>query len=287
MGARVDSHCHLWRLDRGDYGWLDPANIDLAPLLHDFEPRDLQLRLRGAGIDAAIVVQAAPTVDETRFLLDLAATTSQIAGVVGWVDLSDPNSAIVLQDLARDPAFKGVRPMLQDLDQSDWIATKTDAGVIARMMDLGLRFDALVLAPHLPHLLTFASAYPDLPIVVDHAAKPPLADRSDFDAWRDGLRDIAAQTTAVCKLSGLLTEMAPADLDRAEEVLAPIVADLLEWFGPTRLMWGSDWPVLKLAGSYAGWNALAQALLADLSPADRDRILGGTAREFYGLEAAA
>lgn len=256
-------------------------------MLRDFEPSDLQARLDATGIDAAIVVQAAPTVGEARFLLELAKATPQIAGVAGWVDLADPASASVLSELATDQAFKGVRPMLQDLDQADWIATAPDAGVMARMIELGLRFDALVLAPHLPHLLTFAKQHPDMPIVVDHAAKPALADRSDLSDWRAGLQAIATQTNAVCKLSGLLTEMAPADLDNAESVLAPIVADLLDWFGPDRLMWGSDWPVLKLAESYAGWNGLTQTLLSDLSDPDRARILGGTAQSFYGLDSTA
>lgn len=287
MAARVDSHCHLWRQSRGDYGWLDPKNAALAPLLHDFEPSDLQDRLITAGIESAVVVQAAPTVDETRFLLSLAATTPQIAGVVGWVDLAQAGSASILDEFARNLAFKGVRPMLQDLEHADWIATAPDLSVVTRMIELGLRFDALVLAPHLPHLLTFARRYPDLPIVVDHAAKPALADRSDLAAWRAGLKAIAQQTNAVCKISGLLTEMASADLDHAEAILTPIVADLLEWFGSARLMWGSDWPVLKLAGSYAEWDALAKKLLSDLPTADHARILGGTAREFYGLDDAA
>lgn len=287
MLARVDSHCHLWRQERGDYGWLDPENAALAPLLRDFEPQYLKTRLDASGCDAAIVVQAAPTVEETRFLLDLVTTAPQIAGVVGWVDLPDPASVIELGNLAGDPAFKGVRPMLQDLEHADWIVTAPDPGVITQMVELGLRLDALVLAPHLLHLLAFSKTNPDLPIVVDHAAKPALATQSDLTNWRAGLQAIAQQTSAVCKLSGLLTEMAPVDLNRADEVLAPIVADLLDWFGPDRLMWGSDWPELKLAGSYAEWNTLTQTLLARLTDADRRRILGRTAQDFYGLEAAA
>lgn len=287
MLDRIDSHCHLWRRDRGDYGWLDPENTALAPLLQDFGPDDLQTRLGAAGIQAAVVVQAAPTEGETRFLLGLAAQTPQIAGVVGWVDLADPKSIAILDDLAQSPTLKGVRPMLQDLDQADWIATAPDAGVVTHLIELGLRFDALVLAPHLPHLLAFAKAYPDLPMVIDHGAKPALAHGVDLTKWRAGMQAIAEQTSAKCKLSGLLTEMSAADLDQAEAVLAPVVSDLLAWFGPERLMWGSDWPVLRLAGSYEGWNALTQSLLSGLSTADRARILGGTAREFYGLEATA
>lgn len=287
MLGRVDSHCHLWRRDRGDYHWLDPSNADLEPLLRDFEPEDLQSRLNDTEIQSAVLVQAAATVEETRFLLKLASETPQIAGVVGWVDLADPGSTAYLDEFARDPAFKGVRPMLQDLDQVDWIATTPDAGVIGRLIDLGLRFDALVLAPHLPYLLTFAKTYPDLPIVVDHAAKPALAERAALAKWRAGLQAMATQTNAVCKVSGLLTEMPLTELDQAEEILAPIISDLVDWFGPERLMWGSDWPVLELAGTYAGWNAMTQALLTGFSASDRNRILGGTAREFYGLEVQA
>ncbi len=285
MLGRVDSHCHLWRQDRGDYGWLNPANEALAPLLQDFEPRDLQACLDASGVDSAILVQAAPTVAETRFLLELAATTPTIAGVVGWVDLASPASIAELGNLARDPMFKGVRPMLQDLGQADWIVTAPYEGVINQLVELGLRFDALVQAAHLPHLLTFAKNHPDLPIVIDHAAKPALADQCDLPEWREGLRAISEQTSTFCKLSGLLTEMAAIDREQAEDVLAPIVTDLLDWFGPDRLMWGSDWPVLNLAGSYVGWDRLALRLLGDLPEIERTRILGGTAVEFYGLEA--
>ena len=276
----------MWRQDRGDYGWLDPNNAALRPLLQDFEPADLEERLNAANVDAAVIVQAAPTLDETFFLMFLAQNSPFIAGVVGWVDLTDVTSLAQLDWLVQEPLFKGVRPMLQDLDRTDWIVTEPNDQVLAKLVELGLRFDALVLAQHLPHLLSFAKAHPDLAIVVDHAAKPALAAPSDLTDWRAGLKAIAEQTSAYCKLSGLLTEMAPDDLDRAGEVLAPIVADLLEWFGPERLMWGSDWPVLRLAGSYAGWDGLAQQLLGDLSDTDRARILGGTAAEFYGLEVA-
>ncbi len=287
MPDRVDSHCHLWSLDRGDYGWLDPSDPVLAPIARDFDIADLNAADNSGGTCARIVVQAAPTVDETGFLLRQAAGHDDIAGVVGWVDLSDARAAKKLEHLARDTAFKGVRPMLQDIPDVDWINTQPRADAIAALIDHKLTFDALVLPQHLEGLLRFALGYPDLPIVIDHGAKPALsADRDDprHAMWRDGMSRLAAETGARCKLSGLLTELAPSQRADAGAILRPVVDDLLSWFGPKRLMWGSDWPVVNLAGSYDTWYALSNDLLSGLADSDRMEIHWGTARGFYGLE---
>ncbi|WP_341368348.1 amidohydrolase family protein [Yoonia sp. BS5-3] len=289
MAGRVDSHCHLWSLGRGDYAWLDPANPDLAPIARDFGPADLGAQMDVCGVKAAVLVQAAATMAETDFMLGLARQTPQVTGVVGWVDLSNPASVAQIALWATNPKFKGLRPMLQDIAASDWISTQTHPDCIAAMLRADLRFDALVTTRHLPHLLGFARANPDLQVVIDHAAKPPLAggmDGTEGASWRQGMRELAEDTGAFCKLSGLLTEMCKADLPKAARILRPIVEDLLTWFGPDRLMWGSDWPVLTLAGDYAGWAVLSDALLSDLSASARAAIYGGTARSFYGLEAA-
>lgn len=290
MAERVDAHCHLWKIERGDYGWLDPDNPVLAPIARDFDLADLRQADPECADCARILVQAAPTVEETMYLLDIAEAHEDVSGVVGWVDLSDPSAAKALHLLARRPAFRGVRPMLQDIPEVDWIITRPAAGALAAMAELDLTFDALVLPQHLDPLLKFASANPDLAIVIDHGAKPALAaDTADprHEMWRDGMARLAKETRACCKLSGLLTELAPAQLRKAKEILRPVVDDLLEWFGPARLMWGSDWPVVNLAGSIGDWRTLSAELLSDLGSADQKQIYANTARAFYGLGEAA
>lgn len=285
MSVRVDSHCHLWRRARGDYGWLDPSNAALAPLMRDFEPHELTTQLSDHAIDMAVLIQAAPTSDETRFLLDLAQATPAVGGVVGWIDLTDLATIDTLTEFAADPAFKGVRPMLQDLSQDDWITTAPQPDVVHSLTLSGLRFDALVTERHLPHLLEFALAHPDLPLVIDHAAKPQWVDGRPSAGWRDGMARLAQETGAFCKLSGLLTELPSAAQDTGADLIGDVVQDILRWFGPDRLMWGSDWPVLTLAASYSDWVTMTDRLLDTLPASDRAAILGGTAQRFYGLEA--
>ncbi|MGB7263838.1 MAG: amidohydrolase family protein [Albidovulum sp.] len=288
MLSRVDAHCHLWRLDRGDYGWLDPADPGLASIARDFEIGDLAAPCVAAGISHSILVQAAPTVEETAYLLSLAGQSPLIAGVVGWVDLSAPEAAAQIEHFNGNRHFKGVRPMLQDLDDADWIATQPRPDAVSALQTFGLRFDALVLPQHLGALLRFAQAYPDLPIVIDHAAKPALAASPDdprHEMWRDGMMRLADETDAYCKMSGLLTELSTAQCADAQANLQPVIDDLLDWFGAKRLMWGSDWPVLTLAASHADWAALSDTLLSGLDPVGRARVFAGTAQDFYGIAA--
>jgi L-fuconolactonase len=286
---RIDAHQHFWRRARGDYRWLTREEPALAPLLRDFEPLDLQPLLERHGVMQTVLVQAADSVAETQFMLSLANEHGFIGGVVGWVDVSQRESVEVLHGLARNPKFKGVRPMLQDLDDVQWIASAPDAAVMDALLALGLRFDALVKPQHLPPLLRFLARWPELPVVVDHAAKPQLAQRGNelaLQAWRDAIARVARHPGACCKLSGLVTEMAPEDCvtpERIAATLRPVWHTLLEAFGPSRLMWGSDWPVLTLANRYEDWVAASDLLLAELSADERTQVLQGTARRFYGL----
>lgn len=269
----LDAHCHFWRLERGDYGWLSGQGGPLAPIRRDFGPRDYP----GAG--PVIAVQAAPSLAETDFLIALAARHPRIRGVVGWVDLADPASAAALRDRAGG-VLRGVRPMLQDIAADDWILTAPDAGVLAELTRLGLCFDALVTARHLPHLHRFVAAHPDLPVVIDHAAKPQPG---DLGQWAQAMRRLAASPQVHCKLSGLLTELAPQDLRDPLPALRRIFQPLLQAFGPSRLIWGSDWPVLTLAASFQDWLELTGQLLSDLSAPQRAAIMGGNAARFYGV----
>ncbi|WP_198647019.1 amidohydrolase family protein [Pannonibacter carbonis] len=282
---RLDAHCHFWQPARGDYGWLDTGGPELDPLRREFLPPDLA-SLNGAR--RVIAVQAAPSEAETHFLLGLAQTAQQVVGVVGWVDLTQAEATGRLAALARNPRFKGVRPMLQDIADADWIDTAPAPEAIAALVRLGLRFDALVKTRHLPALLRFCARYPELPVVIDHAAKPDLLNGIS-QTWHRDMALLAADGKLHCKLSGLVTEMCPSRLlsvGLAVETLKPVLGRLLDWFGPRRLMWGSDWPVITLAVSHRFWEEVTERLLADLSAADRAEILGGTAVRFYGLEEA-
>ena len=274
---RIDAHHHLWRLARGDYGWLTP---DLVALYRDFDADALAPMLAAHDIGGTVLVQAAPTVAETRFLLEVAAATPFVKGVVGWVDMAAPDAAATIDVLAADPLLKGLRPMLHDLADDDFILSPAVAPTLQAMADRGLRLDALVRPRHLPQLARLRARYPGLAIVVDHGGKPDIAG-GDLDRWAADLRIVAADGLSFCKLSGLVTE---AGTGWSTETLRPVVDIILAAFGPARVMWGSDWPVLTLAGSYHDWVAASHALLAGLSADDRAQVFGGTAARFYGLE---
>ncbi len=274
---RIDAHQHFWRVDRGDYGWLTP---DLGPLYRDYIPDDLEPLLAECGTARTVLVQAAPTTDETRFMLDLAADCSFIAGVVGWVDMDDFASAeTALAEFAGHPKFVGVRPMIQDIADPAWIIRPELRPLVEHLVATGLRFDALVKPVHLPYLLEFLERYPDLRCVIDHGAKPNIASNS-WSPWAEDILAIARHTDTCCKLSGLLTEAAPG---QPLKDISPYVDHLLDAFGSRRLIWGSDWPVLNLAGSYRRWRADSESLLSGLSADEQALIFGGNAIDFYGL----
>lgn len=272
----IDAHFHCWQLARGDYGWLTPA---LAPIYRDVTVNDWQDEAAPLGVGGGVLVQAAPTDAETQFLLAQADAHPQVLGVVGWVDLLATNAPARIEALARHPKLKGLRPMLQDIDDPEWILQAALAPALQTMSDGGLVFDALVKSVHLPHILTLAGRYPDLALVIDHAAKPAIA-AGEWQPWADGMARLAAETGAMCKLSGLLTEAGPAPAPGAVRRWAHHV---LASFGASRVVWGSDWPVLELAGSYALWWRETQLLLAGFNAQERADILGANARRFYRL----
>jgi L-fuconolactonase len=280
MSVRVDAHHHVWRLGRGDYGWLTPTAA-LAPIYRDFELADLQPLLAAANVASTVLVQAAPTIAETRFLLDVArGSDGLVRGVVGWADLAAADATETLAALATDPLLKSVRPMLQDLADPAWIARPDVQPALAAMPQLGLRFDALVKPRELKALLRTLERHPDLAVVVDHCAKPEIAGNR-WQPWGDDLAAIARHTRAHCKLSGLTSG---AGAQWTTEGLRRYTDHVLECFGPERLMWGSDWPVVTLAASYEAWVAASDRLLNGISLADKDRIFGANARRFYGLD---
>jgi L-fuconolactonase len=274
----IDAHQHFWRLARGDYDWLTPM---LAPLYRDFSLDDLRPLARAAGISRSIVVQAAPTLAETRYLLDLARDEPAIAGVVGWVPLDAPDAPALIAELAREPKFKGVRPMLQDWPDDGWIAKPELDPAVAALIQHGLVFDALVLSRHLPYLTPFALRHRRLRIVVDHGAKPPIADgAAGWQPWAERMAELAALPNVFCKMSGLVTEAATPCTDA---MLEPYLAYLVEHFGAARIMWGSDWPVVDMNGGYLAWHACAMRFAERLKAHERAALFGGTARDCYGL----
>jgi L-fuconolactonase len=274
---QVDAHHHVWRVSRGDYAWLTP---DL-PIYHDYTLDDLRPLL--GDITATVLVQAAPTEAETAFILNVARNSSGLVrGVVGWTDFYRNDAPARIAAMAAAPLMKGLRPMLQDIAETDWILREQVQPAIQAMIDAGLRFDALVQPRHLPVVAKLCAHHPSLRLVIDHAAKPHIANR-EWQPWAGDISRVAHDTQALCKLSGLVTE---ADPEWRMDDLRRYVDHLLVCFGPDRLMWGSDWPVVNLGGGHRRWREASLALIGKLTAVEQNAILGGTALKFYNLSAS-
>jgi L-fuconolactonase len=273
----IDSHQHFWQLSRGDYDWLTP---ELGLLYRDFLPSDLSPVLEQFDVNNTILVQAAPTLEETEFMLKLADNTDFVIGVVGWVDMACNNAISQLETFSQNSFFKGIRPMLQDIDDVNWVLKPELAPVFEYLIDKDLTFDALVLPKHLDALYTLLKKHPKLKVVIDHGAKPPI-DKGYSQEWFEKISLIASETTAYCKLSGLVTE---AGINPHFDQLAPYMEHLLICFGYERLMWGSDWPVVNLSSSYQTWLKQTQDFLSPLSKNEQQLILAGNAQNFYQLK---
>lgn len=271
---RIDAHHHLWDPARGDYGWLTP---DLGPLYRPFVAADFAPLVAEAGLDGTVLVQAAPTEAETDWLIATARATPWVLGVVGWIDLDATDAPARIADRAGDPLLVGVRPMLQDLAQRDWILAPARAAALTALTDHRLVFDALIAVDQIDTIATLAARYPDLSIIVDHAAKPRIGDADAWARWATGMTRLAAHANIACKLSGLLTE-APAGA--GTDMLHPYAARLLAAYGPERLVWGSDWPVLTTMAAYADWRRIAMALIP---PVHHAAVFGGNAARLYRL----
>jgi len=274
--ARIDAHQHFWRLARGDYGWLTPQ---MAAIYRDFLPADLTPILQVNGIGGTVLVQAADSVGETEFMLELAEKHSFIKGVVGWVDFAAADGAAQISALAQNPALVGLRPMIQDIAGDDWMLGDNLAPAFEALVAADLTFEALVLPRHLPYLRRLLARYPGMRTVIDHGAKPLIKDRITKGWWQD-MAALAGETGAFCKLSGLVTE---AGVGWVAADLRKYVDHLLEIFGPERLIWGSDWPVCTLATTYQDWLEVSKQLLSGLTDAGRGAVFGETAKRAYNL----
>ena len=279
---KIDSHQHYWQPARGDYGWMPKDNPILT---RPYFPDDLSPFLTAAGIDRTVIVQAAPTIEETEYVLGLSDASPSVAAVVGWVDFENRDHLKHLERLKNHPKFVGVRPMIQDIPDDDWMLRPDVQWAYDALANLDLTFDALGFSRHLANFLTIFKRYPKLRVVVNHCMKPQIRDhgtaKDELAFWSQGMRRIAGETGAFCKLSGIVTESNPG---WTVEDLKPYADVVLEAFGPERVMWGSDWPVSRLRGEYGDWHGAAQKLCAHLPEADRAAIFGGTATRFYRLK---
>ncbi|GFZ79560.1 hydrolase [Paenibacillus marchantiophytorum] len=274
---RIDAHQHYWLTERGDYGWLTPEQ---GILFANYMPEQLADAGQRHHFEHTIVVQAAPTVAETEFLLSLYEEHDSIAGVVGWLDLDSPQFPEQYAKLRKHQGFVGFRPMLQDLED-DWILRPRVLDHLKRVIEDEFPLDLQLRPRHLPYILELLRKFPTLRAVVDHAAKPFIA-AGLIEPWKSQLAELAAFPHIMCKLSGLVIE-ANHPAWRWED-LAPYVHAVVDIFGPDRIMFGSDWPVCLLASSYDEvYEALLQALPAHLSEEAHLALFGDNAARFYGV----
>jgi len=266
----IDAHQHFWQVGRFDYPWMSSG-----VLCRDYLPHDLAPIIQ---TNRTVLVQASNSVAESKWLLELAHANSFIAGVVGWVDLSSP--AAQLDELCADPKFKGVRHLVESEPDDDWLVQPAVLDGLQQLSARGLSYDLLVHTRHLKHVPRIAETCPDLSLVIDHLAKPPIA-RNEIDKWSQAFQPLARYPNISCKLSGLVTEANWSSWQTAD--LRPFVEVALESFGADRLMFGSDYPVCLLAATYDRVLDSFQEILQSLSDADRDKIFSQNAEKFYRL----
>jgi len=273
----IDAHHHFWKYTPEEYGWIDES---MTVLRRDFLPADLQAEIRDAGVGGVISVQARQSLEETEWLLDLAARHEFIRGVVGWVPLIDPRVEGALEPLSARRKLRAVRHILQgEPDEQYMLRGDFNAG-IGVLERFGLAYDILIFERHLPQTMRFVDRHPNQVFVLDHIAKPRIREQA-LSPWRENLSELGRRENVYCKLSGLVTE---ADCRNwTEESLRPYIDTVLEAFGLRRVMFGSDWPVCLLAASYAQWLGIVSKAIAGLSAAEGARILGETAIEAYKL----
>ncbi len=272
----VDSHHHFWQIDRFDYSWMP----DGSPLATNYGPDDLAPLVESVGVNYTVIVQAVSSPDEARWLLELAERYEFIAGVVGWVDLTDPKIGYTLDELQRSKYFKGVRHIWEGEEDPGWIVNSGAINGLQELVRRKLTFDFLAKPPNLPFIPQVMDQVPDLRAVVDHIAKPLIADHV-IEPWLTDLRKVASINGIHCKISGMVTE---ADHQNwTPDDLRPYVHHVLGLFGSDRLMFGTDWPVSTLAAEYKTVTDTARGILDSLSPSANADIFGGTAARFYRL----
>ena len=275
---RIDSHQHFWRYSPAEYGWMDDR---MTRIRRDFLPEDLAPLLAACGLDGAVAVQARSSLEETRFLLELARAHDCVKGVVGWADLRAEDLDDVLDELCQEPLLRGLRHVVQDEPDDGFLRREDFQAGARKLAARGLAYDILIYPRQLDAAVAFATALPDQPLVLDHLAKPDIAG-ARTDNWRGGFRGLAALDHVLCKVSGMVTE-AKWNAWQPDDFRA-YMDEALDAFGIDRLMFGSDWPVALLAAD--GYQSVYQ-LVADwaaaLSEDEQAKLFGGNAARFYGL----
>ena len=272
----IDSHQHFWQLSRGDYHCL---TSNTKRLYQDFLPGDLKPILDKLNIHGTILIQAAPTLAETEFLLTIANDINFVLGVVGWVDMESKRSPDSIAKFFEKKYFRGIRPMMQDIPDEDWMLQPRLRDTFNTLIELDLGFDALIKPIHLKSLMRLLDRYPDLRCVIDHAAKPAIKTGA-FEPWADDIEMIARHSHAYCKLSGLISE---AGAEWTTDSLLPYIDHVIGCFGPERVMWGSDWPMITVHSSYQQWFEWIREYMDRQFPESLPNIFGGVAREFYKI----
>jgi L-fuconolactonase len=274
----VDAHQHFWRYDARAYGWIDES---MAALRRDFLPADLKPELEGNGFQGCVAVQARQTLEETRWLLELAERSPFILGVVGWVDLRSPRLRFELESFAGESKLVGIRHIVQSEPDERFLLQPDFLRGIAMLEEFDLAYDILIYTRHLPVAAEFVAKFPRQRFVLDHLAKP-LIKSGAIDVWARRIRELASFPSVYSKVSGLVTE---ADWQAWKpEDLSPYLDVAFECFGPSRLMIGSDWPVCTVAGSYSRVMDVVKDYLRKFSAEEKDAVLGGNAASFWRLK---
>ena len=278
VAEKIDAHHHLWRYTLEEFGWLDDS---MGALRRDFLPQDLLHELTAAGIDGTVAVQARQTLEETRWLLQLADGCSAIRGVVGWAPICGKEFSSVMEEFAGQPKLKGLRHVIQAEPDENFILREDFNAGIRSLQGRGLVYDILIFERHLPQAIRFVDAHPQQSFVLDHVAKPKIAD-GEIEPWAGSIRELAKRENVSCKISGMVTE---AKWDSwSAETLRPYLDVVIEAFGPKRLMAGSDWPVCLVACEYGRWFRLLRDYFQDFSAGEQARVFGETAIDVYGLK---
>jgi L-fuconolactonase len=271
---RLDSHQHFWNYSAEQYPWIQPS----WPIKRSFLPNDLAPLLAQAGLDGCIAVQARQTMEESRWLLELADQSPIIKGAVGWVDLRSDKVEEQLAQFTKHPKFVGVRHVVQDEPDDDFMVRPEFLRGISKLKQFGLRYDILIYPKQLPAAIKLVQQFPGQPFVLDHIAKPHIKDGTR-SPWQEQIRELAKAPNVLCKVSGMVTE-AKWQGWRYDHFV-PYLDVVAEAFGVDRLMYGSDWPVCLLAGSYPQVYSLANRYFASQSETAKAKIFGGNAAKFY------
>jgi L-fuconolactonase len=276
---RIDSHHHLWTYDAEEYAWIGDG---MGVLKRDFSARDLAAVCAAAGVQGAVAVQARQSLEESRWLLETAESEPLVRGVVGWVPLADYQVNAVLEELSVSPWLKGVRHVVQDEPDDDFILGKEFNRGIRALRQFNLLYDILIYPKHLANSAQFVDLHPEQEFVLDHIAKPAICSTAFDRLWADNLRALAKRSNVIgCKVSGVVTEV--RDADWSVDMLRPYWDVALEAFGPKRLMFGSDWPVCLLRASYAQWVNAVTLLASELSLDEQESFWSGNATRVYRL----